>query len=203
MINRDAFFPHVRQHLFGGTLTQSQVDGMNAILDAWDASGLTDLRYAAYMLGTAFHETARTMRPIKEMGGDAYVTRLYDVMGAFPERARSMGNTTPGDGARYCGRGYVQLTWKANYARMGKLLGVDLVGNPDLAMDPDIAARVMFEGMTKGESSVGDFTGVALENYFTDTKEDWVNARRIINGLDHADAIAATAKAFHTALRAG
>lgn len=201
MIDREKFFDSVRKHLFNGTLSQSQVDGISIILDTWEESGLTDLRWLAYMLSTAFLETGRTMQPIREWGGDDYHTRLYDIMGDNPDRARSMGNTEPGDGIRYCGRGFVQLTWKSNYQKMSKFVGVNLVADPDAAMEPNIAAKVMFEGMTKGESSVGDFTGVALENYFNDAKEDWVNARRIINGTDKAEEFAANGRKFHKALQ--
>jgi putative chitinase len=196
MINRDKFFPAVRAQVFGGTLTQPQVDGINAILDAWEASGLTDLRWLAYMLATAFWETARTMQPIKEYGGNAYYTKLYDVTGDYPDRARRMGNTEPGDGPRYCGRGYPQLTWKSNYAKMSPIVGVDLVADPDRAMEPAIAIAIMFEGMVRGM-----YTGVGLSRYFDADTEDWVNARRIINGLDHAQEIAGTARAFHAALQ--
>jgi putative chitinase len=201
-INRDTFFHAIRDSLFGGHFTQDQVDGLNTLLDVWEASGYTDRRWFAYMLATAFHETAQTMQPIHERGGNAYFTKMYDIRGNRPDLARRMGNISPGDGAKYCGRGYVQLTWRVNYHRMGLLLGVDLENNPDLAMQPDVAAKVMFEGMTKGASHVGDFTGVSLEKYFNATTEDWVNARRIINGVDCAQAIAAYAKKFNAALAA-
>jgi hypothetical protein len=201
-INRDTFFQTIRGSLFGGHFTQDQVNGLDTLTDVWEASGYTDKRWFAYMLATAFHETAQTMQPIHERGGNAYFTKMYDIRGNRPSLARQMGNISPGDGAKYCGRGYVQLTWRVNYHRMGELLGLDLENNPDLAMQPDVAAKVMFEGMTKGESRKGDFTGVSLEKYFNSTTEDWVNARRIINGTDCAQAIAAYAKKFNAALSA-
>jgi hypothetical protein len=101
----------------------------------------------------------------------------------------------------YYGRGYVQLTWYENYENMGRLLGVDLLNNPDLALQPVIACKIMFEGMTKGDSSFGDFTGKSLENYFNDKKEDWVHARRIINGTDKAEMIAGYGQKFMAALK--
>ena len=134
MIDRAAFFPVVRRDIFHGHLTQAQVDGMNFILDTWDKSAFTDFRWLAYMLGTAYHETAATMQPIKEYGSVAYFTRMYDVRGRRPDTARRMGNTKPGDGAKYCGRGYVQLTWKSNYDRAGHLLGIDLVSHQPLTV---------------------------------------------------------------------
>ncbi len=195
-INRQDFFDSVRQHLFGGALNQSQVDGMNAILDTWEGDPTnTDDHCLAYMLGTAFHETAKTMQPIKERGGDAYYTKRYDVQGDDPDRARTYGNTEPGDGPKYCGRGYVQLTWKNNYAAMSATAGVDLVADPDAAMQPDVAAKVMFHGM-----KAGSFTGKKLSDYFRPDLVDWVNARRIINSLDCAEIIAGYAQSFHDAI---
>jgi len=208
-IDREKLFTSIRPSIFHGHFRQSQVDGINIILDTWDASAFQDLRWLAYMLGTSYHETAATMQPIKEFGDTAYFTRMYDVMGKRPDTARKMENTQPGDGPKYCGRGFVQLTWKINYRRAGHLLGVDLVNNPDLAMVPANAARIMFEGMTdatiifednSSPDSSFSFTGKTLEDYFNDNTADWINARRIINGTDHAAMIANTAQDFHAGL---
>lgn len=217
-VDAGAFFPAVRSSIFH-KLNQGQVDGMNIIITAWDSTPLEDLRWLAYMLGTAYHETAMTMQPIHEYGNADYFRMMYDIQGRRPSVARSMGNTHPGDGAKYCGRGFVQLTWHDNYMRAGVLLGVDLVANPDLAMQPNIAAKIMFEGMTRNEMLFEDhtggpgepggpgagtdfsFTGRTLEDYFSGAKADWVGARRIINGTDHAAIIAATVQEFNSALR--
>ncbi len=198
MIDRKVFFDIVRKRLFGNTLTQSQVDGCNAILDGWESRPeLIDLRWLAYMLATAKHETGHTMQPIKEYGGNGYFFRMYDPEGDRGEFAKRNGNIYPGDGIKFHGRGYVQLTWRSNYQKMAALTGVDLVGHPELALDPKIAALVMFDGM-KG----GLFTGVGLPKYFNATTDDPVNARRIINGTDKADVIAGYHHDFLTALKA-
>jgi len=63
---------------------------------------------------------------------------------------RSMGNTDSGDGWKYRGRGYIQITGKTNYKRFGDLLKIDLVGNPDLAKDPEIALRIVFHFIVSG-----------------------------------------------------
>lgn len=197
-MNRQAFFDSLRSGLLGPTLDQDEVTGCEAILDAM--AGLP-LSWCAYAMATAYHETAHTMQPIREFGGPRYLTRMYDVTGARPSLARKMGNTEPGDGVRFCGRGYVQLTWKANYAKAGAKLGVDLVANPDKAMRPDIAARIMREGMVEGW-----FTGKALKDYLPGPRGalgQYQAARRIINGTDKAALIAGYAMQFEAALVKG
>jgi hypothetical protein len=198
MIDRGKLFSSIRVSVFGGRFEQPQVDGINFILDAWEASNSTDLRWLGYMLGTTYAETAHTMQPVHEYGGDAYFKRRYDIEGENPELARRLGNVNPGDGVKFAGRGFVQLTGRTNYEKMTRLTGIDLVGAPDRAMEPAVAAVIMIHGMT-GEP--GDtFSGVNLQRYFNDTDEDWDGARRIINGSDHAAMIAGYAKAFHDGL---
>ena len=135
------------------------------------------------MLATVYHETAATMLPIEEWGkgkGKPYGKKIKHsgVPYAIPDKL-------------FYGRGYVQLTWFENYELMGRLLSVDLLNNPDLALTNETATKIMFEGMTKGSSSFGDFTGRCLEMYFNSKTEDPINARRIINGQDRARKIAA------------
>lgn len=202
MIDRTKFFAGIRQQPFDGKLSVGQVAGTTSILDEWDRRKLTDIRWLAYMLATAKWETDHTMQPIVEKGGTAYLTRNYDVRGSNPARAKKNGNTSPGDGPKYCGRGYVQLTWKNNYLTMTNLLakagiGADLVVNPELATRPDVAAFVMFQGMLDGV-----FTGKKLADYFNPKLTDWINARRIINGTDKAAPIAAIGKMFYADLAA-
>lgn len=194
-INRKAFYDAVRPSLFGGRLTESQVQGMDAMLDA--APEDMKLEHLAYCFATAYLETARTMQPIKEFGGTAYYRRMYDINGERPSKARELGNLTPGDGAKFAGRGYVQLTGRTNYARAGQKIGIDLVNNPDLAMQPKIAAQIMYSGMIEGW-----FTGKKLSDYFKPGLSDPYNARRIINGLDKASDIAGYYHKFLAALTA-
>lgn len=197
--DRALFFDALRRgKLLGPTLSASEVEGCERILDAMEGLPLS---WCAYAFATAFHETAHTMMPIKEFGGNGYFRRMYDIEGTRPALARRYGNTTPGDGVRYAGRGYVQLTWRVNYDRAGKKLGVDLVGNPDLAMDPAIAARIMREGMVDGW-----FTGKGFKHYLPSlvgTPAEFTAARRIINGTDKDKQIAGYAAEFQKALQAG
>lgn len=171
LIDIRAFFDRVRAPLFRGALSPSQVAGLNALLDRWTAGyHAHDERWLAYVLATAHHETAQTMQPIAEYGRG---------------RGRPYGVPDKGTGQTYYGRGYVQLTWRANYAKQGARLGVDLVAHPDLAMVPANAAAIAFNGMI-----AGDFTGKKLADYLGDATDDPVGARRIINGTDCADRIA-------------
>ena len=196
-MNAAVFFDRVRSSF--GKLGQSQVDGFNAILTGWTMQGGADLRWLAYMLATAWHETGKAMQPINELGGTGYFTRMYDPppAGTRPSVAKDLGNVNPGDGARYHGRGYVQLTGRANYRKMGAKLHIDLEGNPELALAPDVAEEIMFAGMRDG-----DFTEKKLGDYFSASKDDPVNARRIINGTDKAETIAGYHRSFLSAIKA-
>jgi len=187
MFDRAKLFDRVRADLFGGKLAQHQVEGIEAVLDAWELAPpeprpkqAPDLRWLAYMLGTAFHETAKTMQPIREFGHG---------------HGHRYGIPDPKTGQTYYGRGLVQLTWLENYERFGKFLGIDLVHNPELACEMEHAVAIMFLGMTEGL-----FTGKRLRAYFGPGLENWVGARRIINGLDCAETIATHAQKFHAAL---
>ncbi len=193
-----AFFNAMRaSKALGPSLSPDEVSGCEAILAA--CAGFP-VAWAAYCLATPVVETAGTMQPIKEMGGNAYFIRMYDIRGERPDKARQLGNLQPGDGARYCGRGYVQLTGRANYAKAGKELNADLETNPDLALDPAIAARIMRLGMQEGW-----FTGKSLSNYLPRQADihQFTNARRIVNGQDRAVEIAGYALEFQAALQAG
>lgn len=191
-----AFFDKLRSTIMGPTLDDSEVSGTTAILEA--CAGLP-LPWTAYALATAYHETAHTMQPIKEYGGDKYFHRMYDIEGARPDLAKRNGNIHPGDGVKFCGRGYVQLTWRANYKRAGDKLGMDLIGTPFTAMNKDVAARIMREGMKDGW-----FTGKAFKDYLPSTRAateaQYQAARRIINGTDKAALIAKYAMQFQSAL---
>jgi hypothetical protein len=200
-INRKFFFDQCRQTLFTGKLSQGQVDGLTFILNVWEADHFDkDDRWLAYALGTAFHETQFTMQPIREFGGRDYFFRMYDPGSPLPRRvamARSMG-AQMGDGVIFYGRGYVQLTWRANYAKMGDAFGLDLTASSaaaDQVLQAELAAKIMFKGMEEGS-----FTGKKLSDFFNATTENWKNARRIINGNDCDEMIAVYAKKFYAAI---
>lgn len=136
----------------------------------------------AYVLATAYHETAHTMKPVKE---------AYWLKNAEEWRKRNL---------RYYpwyGRGFVQLTWEANYKKAGDKIGVDLIKNKDLALDPIVAARILVVGMIEAW-----FTKYKLSDFINIGKSDYVGARRIINGTDKADLIAGYAKLYEKDLLA-
>jgi len=146
------------------------------IRDALVAEGFSDPATFLAAIATTYVETHIgdfTFKPIKEFGGVAYFTANYE---DDREIARQLGNTQPGDGARYCGRGYIQITGRANYRHYGKALGVPLEDNPDLALEPDVAARIMaayFAGR-----GIPDRANTAIKS----AGQDWQPVRRAVNG---------------------
>jgi putative chitinase len=179
-----------------GKLNQVQVSGIDNILTYVEVdSDVTDLRWAAYMFATVKHECADKYQPITEYGGKSYFNK-YD---AGTRIGKNLGNTVKGDGYLYRGRGYVQLTGRANYQKMSAALALtgpdDLIAYPDHALHPDIAYRIMSYGMRNGT-----FTGKKLNTYINGTTCDYINARRIINGTDKASLIKGYAVNFEAFL---
>lgn len=135
----------------------------------------------AYLLATSEWETAHTQEPVRE--------------------AFWLSETWRRDNLRYYphyGRGFVQLTWKDNYERADAELGLDgaLIDNPDNALEPTTAARVIVQGMQEGW-----FTGRRIDEFITLYKSDFDNARKVVNGMDRSKEIAALAREYDAALR--
>lgn len=194
-MNMQSFYDSIRTTLFRGSISTKQFQGIEAIFAEYNRLCVNDLRKLAYILATSYHETARTMQPIEEYGKGGL--RPY----ARKIKMNGKPYTTPDK--LYYGRGHVQLTWYENYANMGKILGLPLLEKPELMLTMDVSIKVLFEGMLKGKSSFGDFTGKSLEDYFTSSKSDPINARRIVNGTDAAQTIAGYYRLFYGALTAG
>jgi len=194
-IDRKTFFDLYRLS-FRRPLMQSQVDGIEELLGFMEGDAqLKDIRRAAYMLATVRHECADVWRPITEFGRRSY----FDKYEPGTRIGKRLGNTQPGDGYRYRGRGYVQITGRANYLRVGRAIGLrdELVEHPEKALLPGVAYCIISTGMSKGL-----FTGRRFGHYITARLADYRNARRIVNGLDKANLIADYALDFESILRA-
>ena len=142
------------------------------ILLECDKQGITDKNQIKYIIAKVEHETNGTFTPVREAYWLSESWRKRNLR-YYP----------------YYGRGFVQITWKDNYEKFGKLLNIDLVDNPDLALDIDYATFILVYGMKHGS-----FTGKKLCDYINCEKTDFVRARRIINGNDKAAHIARLAK---------
>ncbi len=133
----------------------------------------------AYVIATTEWETARTFKPVRE----SYWWDNQHGFAKAEEMRRNHHNIRryfP-----YYGRGFVQLTWRGNYQRYSNILGIDLVSNPDLAMNPNVSLFILCHGFKHGI-----FTGRRLEHYVNSKQKDFINARRVINGTDKAREIA-------------
>lgn len=175
-------------------MTQGVVDTVNTIVDTYYSEYLSDgdPNHLAYLLATAYHESYHGSLnpewvPVREgfaktnSGAISAVTKLYNQKRisrnyALPDR----------NGRSYYGRGYVQITHPENYDKLGKLIGVNLLEFPDLALHRDVAAKALVIGGVEGI-----YTGKKLSDFdVSDGGFDAYNARRVINGLDKAAKIA-------------
>lgn len=195
-VNRTTFFAYARNAPFGGRLTTTQVQGVEALLGACALYGVIDLRWIAYILATAFHETGGTMQPVREAFGKSDADTIARLDKAWAAgKLKQVSKPYWRDG--WFGRGFVQITFLANYAKMGARLGLDLVKNPSLMLEIVPAAKACVVGMLEGV-----FTGEKLADYFNASVDNPVEARRIVNGKDKAKLIATHHKAFLDALTA-
>lgn len=166
--NHKSWFTGYREAF--GSLNQQQVDGLEFLLGAiekdpeWES-----IQDVSYFLATVQHETARTFQPIKEIREQA----------DSPRRANQDRYWLTG----YYGRGYIQLTWRKNYKKFG------IENDPDKALEADTAYRIASEGMRQGS-----FTGKKLSEFINENETDYVNARKVVNGLDRAEHIAKIAR---------
>jgi hypothetical protein len=188
MIDHRAFFDRSREKL--GHFRQSQVDGMELMLECWEYIGWLDLRWASYAFATAWWETDHAMQPVEEKGRGA--DHIYGLP-AGPDRLL------------YYGRGLPQLTWYKNYVKCSVMLNklgfdeVDMAKHPEQMLNPSISALVLFHGMEQGQ-----FTGHKFADYFPkDGPAQPVLARQIINLNDHATEVASLYDKFAYAFGAG
>ncbi len=182
-MDKKIFYDAIRKDF---PLTAGNVAGFDRVLDYGEKNGY-GIKDTAYVIGTAYHEGAYTMQPVKEaywLGEDWRKKNLR----YYP----------------WYGRGDVQLTWEENYKKAGAELGIDLTTDPNKALDPAVSVQVLYNGMAKGW-----FTGKKLSDYITKqtnqtyalTLAEFKNARRIVNGTDKADEIANHALKLYKALQ--
>lgn len=117
---------------------------------------------AVAAISTVSIETG-TFSPIKERGGPTYLTNLY-------ENRKDLGNTTPGDGVKFRGRGFIQITGRWDYTHFGSEIGRDLVNDPDAALDPAVAADIL--ALYFHERQIPQFAD----------QQNWEMVRRRVNG---------------------
>lgn len=194
------FFASVRISIFGGRLRAAQLAGTKTVLAGFEkALPGGDPRWLAYMLATAFHETAATMQPVRETlaATDAEAIARLDrafATGRLP-MVRKPYWRPDAEGKSWLGRGFVQLTHRHNYEAMSALTGIDLLERPERAMEPEVATAILIHGMAGGS-----FTSHRLSDFFSNSREDWDGARAIINGTDRARLVGSYGRAFHRAL---
>lgn len=185
-----------------GKLTSSQVSEIEFMVNEFDKDKSVSYPQAAYMLATAWHETAARMLPIEEYGQGknrtygTWYRNSKDQLYSFKDGSKTTAYLSDDYPHLYYGRGYVQLTWYFNYENASKKIGVDFLNNPDLVMNKNHAVKIMVQGMKDGW-----FTGKKLSDYINQSKKDYEGARRIINGTDKAKLIAGYAETFEKALR--
>lgn len=203
-VDREYLLAEAKDSLFAKRYRQAQVDGLNLIVATFEQlHPAGSLDWLAYILATAFHETGPRSDPLhmtprseKYNPPEDMYFRRYDP----PNRVATMlGNVQTGDGLRFKGRGYVQITGRRNYGLAAGKLGLPLLQNPGMVMDPPVAAVVLVRGMAEGW-----FTGRKLSDYdFTVNDGAWERAREIVNGDDDAALIGGYGRAFARALRRG
>lgn len=140
-------------------------ESVDRIIACCQDHDITQPEQIAYVLATVQHETGGTFLPVEEGYYLKDPKKFQKTLRYYP----------------FYGRGFVQITWKANYQKFTKLVGVNLVLEPDKALDYDIALFILCYGFKHGS-----FTGKKLEDYIRPRHTDFIGARRCINGTDCA-----------------
>lgn len=205
-MDKKAFFDSIRKSLFNGRLAQSQVKGIEGILQAMDEVGDGDQDTLAYALATAFHEVGGRMVPIREgfAKTDAGARKAVNALAAKrgPKSAVAKYAKPAGPyGHVYYARGHMGMTWLDNYEKSSVDAGVDLVANPDAMLDPVISARVLIKGIIDGRWN-GKGHGIdyyeGADDVLSDAEAE--EARRLVNVQDKARLIAGYHRKFYSAL---
>lgn len=164
----------IRNTLSANSLVHSQ--SLYNIFDAFGTYGDGDPYKFAYILATAWHESRLGELMNELFNGDRF-TYFEDRYGHTTSTGRNLGNIYPGDGDKYRGRSHVQLTGRSNYQKYTDILGIDLISNPDLVLQPNVSADIIVHGMMNGT-----FTGVGLRRYISGNGNGFFAARAVVNG---------------------
>ncbi len=198
-IDKSKFFASCKSRL-PTVVSGDRAKAVEDVIDYWENKGYEDRRALAYVLGTAFRETAGTLRPVREGLCKTDKCSVAAVTKHLADQGIAGNYATPDAAGRsYFGRGYVQLTHAKNYKKLGEALGWGnaLLENPNLALDHTKSIEILVEGMHRGL-----FTGKKLGDYFSSTKEDWIEARKIVNpGSKRAEITARHGQDFFACLR--
>lgn len=183
-INRKYFFDKYRERY--GKLTSSKVKALDFLISKLETGRFKLETQMGYILATIMHETNGTFEPVIEgyWLGNNRKNKLYNYyLGKNPKALKSIFPNGV-NGLTYEGRGYVQLTHDYNYEAFG------LKDKPDDAMNPETAFMIIEKGFANGQF------GHKLQSHINETKTDYVNARRCVNGTDKARLIAGYAQVF-------
>lgn len=148
---------------------------IRACKDQCRVMGIGTRAQVSYVIASVDHETGGTFKPIKEG---------FDITDA--ERGVKYSKYAP-----FFGRGFAQLTWEHNYEYYGSVLNLPLLRHPDLALNKQTALFILVHGM-----SYGKFTGRKLSDYVVYSDRGFESARRVINGNDRKEHIAAIARTY-------
>jgi putative chitinase len=172
---------------FNARLSPRQCASIDFLFSEMQKQEVTDNRQRAYILATVFHEC--NFLSIRERRARPTTPEQKQIW-TWQNRYWPSG---------YYGRGFSQLTWRFNYEKFSRVVGADLVKNPDLALQPGIGAIIIVYGMKHGSFTAGrqrlESTN-RLSKYFPIGSDvaQWENARKIVNGTFMAEKVAEHAK---------
>ncbi len=209
-VDEEVFFAKVRKMLHRKGLSDIEFQTYKQIINYWNANtGMSDSRWLAYVMATAYHETR--LRPVREGFKTSDKAARKHVRWMYNKRIISQPYHLADreTGQVYYGRGYVQLTWAQNYKKMGRAIGMGdkLYRNPDLVLNPDIASKVLFVGMLQGHFRYSKKRRPRgkqkLKLFFNTSSSNWYGARNIINGdlRKNGNRIAGYGKKYNRAIR--
>jgi len=156
--------------MFPATPIRNIKANLPVVLDALVSAKLPDRAMVLMALGTIRAET-ESFQPISE-GQSRFNTSPSGPPFDLYDNRRDLGNTGAPDGANFRARGFVQLTGRANYARYASTISMDLVNNPELANDPQVAATLLARFLGDREDRIREALAA----------NDLATARRLVNG---------------------